>query len=123
MEFKQKQAIYMQIADYIIENILADRWKAGEKILSVRELATNIQVNPNTVMRTYSFLQEQGIIFNKRGIGYFVAEDALEKTREIRKTDFVDQYLPFLFKTMDLIGLSFDDLQTFYHTYHHENKQ
>ncbi|MEM6764864.1 MAG: GntR family transcriptional regulator [Bacteroidota bacterium] len=123
MEFKQKQAIYIQIADYICENILATRWKAGEKILSVRELATNIQVNPNTVMRTYSFLQEQGIIFNKRGIGYFVAEDALEKTREIRKSDFVDQYLPFLFKTMDLIGLSLEDLQTFYHTYHHENKQ
>ena len=114
MDFKKSQTIYMQIADFICENILSDKIKAGEKIQSVREMAASIQVNPNTIMRTYSYLQEQEIIFNKRGIGYFVAEDAAERMKTIRKEEFIRTYLPELFKTMDLLGIDFDDLQKIY---------
>ena len=114
MDFKKNQTIYMQIADFICENILADKMKPGEKILSVRDMAADIQVNPNTVMRTYSYLQEQEIIFNKRGIGYFVADDAAQKTKRIRREEFVKEYLPELFKTMDLLEMSFEDLKEIY---------
>ena len=69
MEFKEKQAIYLQIGEHISETILRKQWEEGEKIPSVREMAMSIEVNPNTVMRTYSYLQDRGIIFNKRGIG------------------------------------------------------
>ena len=109
MEFRERQAIYLQIGDHICENILRKKWKAGEKIPSVREMSVSIEVNPNTVMRTYSYLQDMGIIYNKRGIGYFVADKAYEKTQELKKKNFINRELPFVFKTMDLLHLTFDD--------------
>jgi len=114
MDFKKSQTIYMQIADFICENILSEKIKAGDKIQSVREMAASIQVNPNTVMRTYSYLQEQEIIFNKRGIGYFVSEDAAQKMKDIKKEEFIQSYLPELFKNMDLLGIDFGELEKIY---------
>lgn len=104
----------MQIADYFCENILKKEWKENEKIPSVREIAVLVEVNPNTALRAYTFLQDQGIIHNKRGIGYFVAEDGYEKTLEKRKTEFVQKDLPSLFKTMELLCLKLDDLIQLY---------
>lgn len=114
MEFRDSQPIYMQIADHFCENILLEKWNAGDRIPSVREMAVNIEVNPNTVMRTFNYLQEKGIIFNKRGIGYFVAEDGLEKTRTLRKKNFVSNELPRIFKEMALLNLTMEDLNLYY---------
>jgi len=114
MEFRKNQTIYLQIADFICENIIAEQWIKGDKIQSVREMAATIQVNPNTVMRTYSHLQDLGIIFNQRGIGYFIADDALKKTKTLKKESFIKEYLPEVFKTMDLLDMDFDDLQKLY---------
>lgn len=101
----------MQIADYILDNILAKKLTQGDKIQSVREMAADVQVNPNTVMRTFSYLQEEGIIFNKRGIGYFIADDAYEKTHKLKKDEFVRKYLPEVFRQMNLLNMSLDDLK------------
>lgn len=114
MDFKDNQAIYLQIADLFCENILLGKWNAGDRIPSVREMAVNTEVNPNTVMRTFNYLQEKGIIFNKRGIGYFVCEDGFEKTKALRKSDFVSQELPGLFKTMELLHLNMEDIHEYY---------
>ena len=114
MNFTKNQTIYMQIADHLIEQILREELKAGEKVPSVRELAATTEVNPNTVMRTISYLQEQDIIFNKRGIGNFVSEDAYEKTRAMRKNDFIQKYLPEFFKTMKLLKMDLKDLEEIY---------
>ena len=114
MEFKERQAIYLQIGEHICENILRKIWKEGEKIPSVREMAVNIEVNPNTVMRTYGYLQDMGIIFNRRGIGYFVSEDAYEKTRDLKKNNFINHELPDIFNTMELLKITFDDLRELY---------
>ena len=114
MEFNQSQAIYMQIGDYISEQILLDRWKEGDRILSVRELGVSLQVNPNTVMRTYDFLQNVEIIFNKRGVGYFVADHAKNKIIDYRRKQFLEQELPVIFKNMDILGMTFDELKTKY---------
>jgi len=111
MDFKENQAIYLQIADLICENILAGAWKSGERVPSVRELAETTEVNPNTVMRTYAYLQDQGIIENQRGIGYFVSARAFEITMELKKKSFVSRDLPRVFRTMDLLRMSFDDLK------------
>jgi DNA-binding transcriptional regulator YhcF (GntR family) len=116
MEFKEKQAIYLQIGDYICENILRRKWREGEKIPSIREMAVSIEVNPNTVMRTYNYLQDMGIIFNKRGIGYFVDLHAHRKTQDLKRESFINHELPALFKTMDLLGMTFDDLRELYDT-------
>ena len=119
MEFNKHKAIYMQIADYICDNILNEEWQKGDKILSVRELAGNIGVNPNTVMSTYKYLTDQGIIFNKRGIGYHVTDDAVAKTRKLKKNEFVSNYLPELFRAMDVLGIDFDELKGMYEKQNH----
>ena len=114
MDFAQPQAIYLQIGDYICDNILRRLWTGGDRIPSIRELAVDVQVNPNTVVRTYAYLQDQGIIFNRRGIGYFVADGAYRQARELKRRSFVDRDLPQLFKTMDLLGLRLSDLERHY---------
>ena len=112
MEFRQNQAIYLQIADHISERILSGTWAEGERIPSIRELSEDIMVNPNTVMRSYAYLQDLGIIHNQRGIGYFVAEDAYRKTLELKKKNFIRRELPRIFRTMDLLNLTCEDLRT-----------
>jgi DNA-binding transcriptional regulator YhcF (GntR family) len=114
MEFKETQAIYLQIGDYVCEQILQGRWNEGDRILSVRELGVDLQVNPNTVMRTFDFLQNIEIIFNKRGVGYFVAEQANEKILNYRRNQFMEHELPVFFKNLRLLGMSFDELKTRY---------
>ena len=117
MEFKDTQAIYLQIGDYVCEQILLGRWNEGDRILSVRELGVDLQVNPNTVMRTFDFLQNIEIIFNKRGVGYFVAEQAKEKIIKYRRNQFTEHELPVFFKNISLLGMSFDEVRTLYDEY------
>jgi len=112
MEFRQNQAIYLQIADHVTERILSGTWPEGERIPSIREMSEDIVVNPNTVMRSYAYLQDLGIIYNQRGIGYFVAEDAYSKTLELKKRNFIRRELPRIFRTMDLLHLTCEDLRT-----------
>lgn len=111
MEFKKNRAIFMQIADRISEQILNKHWVEGEKIYSVREYAAQIEVNPNTVMRTYTHLADTGIIFNKRGIGFFVESGANEKILKLKKKEFIKIELPELVKKMKLLGISRKALQ------------
>lgn len=117
MEFRDDQAIYLQIADHFCENILLGKWNPGDRIPSVREMAVNTEVNPNTVMRTFNYLQEKGIIYNKRGIGYFVSDDGRIKTNTLRKEDFVTQELPRFFKAMSLLNLTMGDMNEYYQQY------
>lgn len=120
MEFNDNQAIYMQIADFMCANILQKKWMEGEKIPSIRDIAVKVEVNPNTALRTFNYLQEQGIIFNKRGIGYFVAEQGYKKTMELKKMQLIKEELPKMFRMLDLVDLSFDDLKQYYQTYRKE---
>ena len=124
MEFKETQAIYLQIGDYVCEQILLERWKEGDRLLSVRELGVALEVNPNTVMRTYDFLQSREIIFNKRGVGYFVSDDARQKILGYRKKQFLEQDLPPVFKNMILLSMTMKELENEYNNYKkkHENK-
>lgn len=122
MEFKDKQAIYLQIADVFCENILAKKWNEEDKIPSIRDMAIEIEVNPNTALRTYSYLQDQGIIYNKRGIGYFVATGGYQKTLEVVKVKFIEKELPAIFRTLSLVHLSIDDIVSLYNKYKNENQ-
>ena len=111
MEFRERRSIYMQIADWICENILRGTWKEQDRIPSIREMAMDTQVNPNTVLRTYTTLQENGIIHNQRGLGYFVSPGATEKTRSMMREQFIRNELPDLFRKLDLLGISLKDLE------------
>ncbi len=110
MIFNNDKAIYLQIADYFFEQILNKKFVSENRVLSVRELAIQLEVNPNTVMRTYQYLQDMDIIYNKRGIGYFVAQDAYAVVQEKQKKDFLEKEAPKFFKTMDLLGITLQEL-------------
>jgi GntR family transcriptional regulator len=105
MEFNQNKPIYLQIADGILEKILSSELKEGDRILSVRELGAELGVNPNTVMRSYEKLTLDGIIYNQRGIGYFVADGARSAALENSRADFLENELPQILRRMELLGL------------------
>jgi DNA-binding transcriptional regulator YhcF (GntR family) len=121
MEFRDNEAIYLQIAAYVSDNILLGKWPAEQKILSVRDMAIELEVNPNTVMRSYEFLQSQGVVYNKRGLGLFVAPDAREKVKAYRKERFIQQELPAFFKTIYLLDMEPTDLQQWYEKFKLDN--
>ncbi|MBE8713221.1 GntR family transcriptional regulator [Sphingobacterium hungaricum] len=118
MQFHSDKAIYIQIADYALEKIGKGEWKPDDKIPSVRDLASELEVNPNTVMRTYDFLQQQEIIYNKRGLGFFVQENAKNIIHTQKKKQFMEVELPAFFESMDLLGISIDDV-----VQHYKNKK
>jgi GntR family transcriptional regulator len=114
MEFNRERSIFLQIADLVCENILSGKWKNGDRIPSVREMAVAIEVNPNTVMRTYAFLLEKGILSNKRGIGYFASEDAYRNALKLKKDEFLERDLPRFFRTLRLLGMDLNDIKGYF---------
>ncbi len=114
MEFIDNQPIYMQIADNFCENILLQKWKPNERIPSVRDIAVTMEVNPNTAMRAFVYLQEKEIIYNKRGIGYFVSDEGYRKALELRRADFIEKDLPIVMKTMRLLDISCKEMEKIY---------
>ncbi len=122
MEFQKKDAIYLQIADLMCERILLKEWQENDRISSVRELAVDMEVNPNTVMRAYAFLQEQGIIFNKRGIGYFVSPDGLKITKNLYRANFIRNDLPQFYKTLKLLDMDFKEFYSLYNEFKEKEK-
>ncbi|WP_299701983.1 GntR family transcriptional regulator [uncultured Pontibacter sp.] len=121
MEFKDNEPIYLQIATYVSEQILLGKWAVEDKVPSVRELAVALQVNPNTVMRTYEQLQNQEVIYNKRGIGFFVAPNALRKIKVLRRERFLQQDLPEFFRNIFLLDISLNEIQERYEAFKSEN--
>ena len=105
-DFKQDRAIYLQIADRICDEIVSGRYNAGDRIPSVREYAVMIGVNTNTVVRTFDMLSRQGIVHTKRGLGYFVTNDASEIIINDRKQRFLNESLPETVRQMKLLGLT-----------------
>ena len=111
MDFNQNKPIYLQIADSICEKILSGEYLPDERILSVRELGVSLGVNPNTIARVYEHLQGMEIIYNKRGIGYFVAPDAPERILQMQRDEFLKNELPAMVKKMKLLGIPLEVLK------------
>lgn len=105
MDFDNNKPIYLQISDSLCERILRGEFAEEERIPSVREYGSSIGVNPNTVMRTYETLTQDGIIYNKRGIGYFVCSGAKDLILEIQRKAFLDEELPAIIKRMRLLQI------------------
>ena len=108
MEFRKQKSIYHQIADLLSDRILASEWKQGERMASVRDVAEQLSVNPNTVLRAFDLLQESGIIFNRRGVGYFVADDARAVIHNLQKEEFFRDELPLLVQRLKTLDISLD---------------
>ncbi len=117
MDFNPNKAIYLQIVDHICEQILLNTWSVETKIPSVREMAVELGVNPNTVMRTYDFLQQHNIITNKRGVGFFVTADSLSEIKKYKKEVFMKEDLPQVFKNIYLLDISLEELKDKYESF------
>ena len=113
MEFNAHKPIYLQICSQLYEQILRGDLKADDRIPSVRDYGIQLGVNPNTIMRSYEHMTAAGVIYNKRGIGYFVAENAKELVLSQMKEEFLKDELPQVIKKMHLLGISTEDFITF----------
>lgn len=85
MIFSNDKAIYVQIAERLSDEILAGKYKEDERIPSVREYAVLLEVNANTTVKAYDLLATDEIIYNKRGLGYFVSAGARSRLRRPAK--------------------------------------
>lgn len=110
MEFVDNKPIYIQIYDSICEKILSGEYIEESRIPSVREMGGEIGVNPNTIMRSYEKLSSEGIIFNKRGTGYFVSTDARENILAAQRREFIENELPLIKKRIKLLGIDLSEL-------------
>lgn len=118
MVFKENnKAIYLQIADGICDSVMTGTVEEGDRIPSVREYAATLQVNANTVMRSYEHLTQEGVLFNKRGIGFFVAEDARERISKMRHEAFFNGEIQEFFRQLNLLGISPGELTEHYVKY------
>jgi|TARA_Y100000588_G_scaffold195079_1_gene209290 GntR family transcriptional regulator len=108
MNFNESSPIYLQIADKLCDGVLSGLYTAGQRIPSVREMAVAIEVNPNTVQRTYTTLQEWGIVEMRRGQGYFVAADALARTQTRRRRMLEQEEIPRLLEYLNALSMSID---------------
>lgn len=116
--FKENsKAIYLQIVDRICDEILAGSFAPGDRLPSVREYAATVQVNPNTMMRAYDYLSSKEIIYNKRGIGYFLAEKAPEIVTIIRRDELLNDRMNEIFHQLKLLGISPEELKSKYEAY------
>ena len=111
MQLQQnKSGIYRQIADYGIDQVLSGAWIDGERIPSVRQLAAEVGVNPNTVMNAYDHLKDMEIIETRRGLGFFVSEAGRRAALAVRRAQFIEQELPRLRRTLEVLGISSTEL-------------
>lgn len=117
MDFKNYKAIYLQIADRICDEILLGTYGEEERIPSVREYASVVEVNANTAMRAFDYLQSLQVIYNKRGIGYFVAVGAKGAILKLRKEMFLKDELEYFFKQLCSMNVSVVELSAMYNEY------
>ncbi len=110
MEFDNNRPIYLQILDLFCARVLSDELKEEDRVPSVREFGAQIGVNPNTVMRSYEKLTDMGVIYNKRGIGYFVASGAKGAIIADQKKHFLEDELPAVAQKAKLLGISISEL-------------
>jgi len=108
IEFDNNLPIYLQIMNYIKKQIVAGHLKPGDKILSVREFATELQINPNTIQRTFQELEREMIVETKRGLGRYVTSEET-KIMEIKK-DMAGDLLDHFIQGMQELGFDNVDI-------------
>ena len=123
MNFKESKPIYLQIADRICDEILQGRFGENSRIPSVRDYATEVEVNANTVMRSYDFLQSRSVIRIQRGIGYFVEPGAPERIQDFRRESFMNEEMDDFFRQARSIGITAEELATLYRRYIEATKE
>lgn len=114
MIFSSDKPIYIQIADRLADEILAGKFQDDDRIPSVREYAILLEVNANTAVKAYEQLAREEVIYNKRGLGYFVTKGAKRQILQARREEFMKERLPELFRQMALLGIGIGDVTEAY---------
>ena len=124
MQFDNTQPIWAQIYELLLTHIADGEWPEEERIPSVRELGATLAVNPNTVMRAYERATDEQLIYNRRGIGYFVSVGARERAAILLRQRFEREQLPSIFRSMQRVGITAEEFVSLYKNYQeNENKQ
>ena len=114
MIFSNNKAIYLQIADSLTDEILAGHLTPNNRIPSIRELSAQFQVNVNTITRSLEHLQQQEVIYNQRGIGFFVAENAPQSILNARRGKFLKTVIPEVCQQMRLLEIPVEEFINIY---------
>lgn len=117
MDFNENKPIYIQLADQIMDEVERGEACPGDRLLSVRDYAARTGVNANTVMRSYSQLQQEGIIYNQRGIGYFYCPDCRAKVLEMRRQSFFNKEIQYFMERLKALKVSPEELMKMYDEY------
>ena len=108
-DFRTDRPIYTQLLEQIEIRIISGIYSPGSQLLSVRELAAEAAVNPNTMQKALAELERKGLVYSKRTAGRFITED-MEKIRECRQDRILSQGREFLEK-MKQFGLSREEVE------------
>ncbi|WP_150268278.1 GntR family transcriptional regulator [Paenibacillus tepidiphilus] len=108
IEFDNNQPIYLQIMNYLKVEIITGKLKPGDKIPSVRELAAELQINPNTVQRTFQELEREEIVETRRGMGRYVTgkEETIMTIKQEMAQDVLDRFI----RGMQELGFQEDEI-------------
>ena len=110
MDFRKQKPIYLQIADHLSEQVLQGALTPDDRMPSVRDVAASMGVNANTVVRSFDYLQQEEIIYQRRGVGYFVSPDAKEKVLAEQRREFLEEELPLIRQKMQVLGIDLKQL-------------
>ncbi|MGM9815645.1 MAG: GntR family transcriptional regulator [Lepagella sp.] len=114
MEYNDSKPIYLQLADRLMNDVGQDASLCGQRIPSVRDFAAQCGVNANTVMRTYTWLQQKQIITNKRGIGYYYSEEASEIVLKERRETFLTKEIDYFIERLEALNITLEEFEEYY---------
>jgi len=112
MEFEEHKPIYLQISDFVCNKILLYEWKEEKRIPSVRELSARLGVNPNTIIKSYDYLESRKLIRNKRGSGFYVDTGAVNIIKNENKAFFMEHIVPNLFSQLEILQIDMIEIVT-----------
>jgi len=117
MEFSSNKPIFKQIIDMCATRVISGEWQPGQRVPSAREMSVELAVNLHTVLKAYELLERDGIIYSRRGMGFFIADGARDLVTEARRREFFDTAMPDLFAEMQRLAITPDEILDAYRHY------
>ena len=117
MNFIDGQPIFIQIAERLSDEILAGIYLADSRVPGVRDYSVLLEVNVNTTVKAYDLLAQRGVLYSKRGLGYFVSQGGRERILELRKEVFLRDELPEFFRQLEMLDIPLSDVEKMYQDY------
>ena len=109
-DWNDNQPIYRQLRDRVVDMILEGVLSEGDALPSVRNVATEYQINPLTVLKAYQALQDEELVDKRRGRGMFVREGAVKRLRSSERQQFLEQEWPQILERIERLGLEASEL-------------